>query len=637
MTPSLLLVDDEEEILATLRAILSARGFSVECETNVEAAIARLADDSAPTIGVVVSDILMPGRTGVSLLSDVRTKHPDIEVILMSGAPTLETAAAAVRLDAFDYLTKPVSGSRLAEVVGRALQKRASRLAQSAASDDADLRIEQLAIAYEQRTKELRGSSERFRQLVEGLDVLLFELSVASRRMTYVGGALSERVGLRGTPSLDDLLALVTGPDRERVSTVLQDLDASTWMLVRGLEIPIRAVDGAALWVRIAPSSPTSDSADLLPGVLLDVTELKQSQLDRAALEAELARDREARSRDLLTKLELPDDEPAVSRQSTRKPIDELELGDSPAIADVKRLVDVACEHDEPTLVLGETGTGKGVLAEWIHHHSTRKGKPFVSLNCASLRSDLVASELFGHTKGAFTSAVRDHRGLVEEAEGGTLFLDEVGELALDVQGQLLKVLEEKTFRRMGETRVRRSEFRLICATHRDLSLAVAEGRFRADLLYRIHVLPITLPPLRERIADLPALCRRLLDGVGAGKTILPKETLDHLARHAWPGNVRELRNALIRATLLANGRPLGPEHFVGLGPQGSQTSGFPSRTGSAPAEAPASTPPDDADEKAKILRLIERFDGNRAKVARELGIARSSLYRKLDQYGIDR
>ncbi|MBC7173910.1 MAG: sigma 54-interacting transcriptional regulator, partial [Polyangiaceae bacterium] len=271
--------------------------------------------------------------------------------------------------------------------------------------------------------------------------------------------------------------------------------------------------------------------------------------------------------------------------------------------------------------------TGKGALAEWIHRRSSFGAKPFVALNCATLRGDLLASELFGHARGAFTSAVSSRRGLIEEAAGGTLFLDEIGEMDLEVQSQLLKVLEEKTFRRVGESKVSRSDFRLICATNGELDEAAQEGTFRRDLLYRIDVLPIALPPLRERPEDIDLLARALLDTSSSGSVEIPEETVRFLAAQRWPGNVRELRNTLIRATLLSRGRILRPEHFDGF--VSKHRLPQPASRASVPAASPS-------DERSHILELLERYDGNRAKVARSLGVARSSLYRKLKAYGID-
>jgi DNA-binding NtrC family response regulator len=240
-------------------------------------------------------------------------------------------------------------------------------------------------------------------------------------------------------------------------------------------------------------------------------------------------------------------------------------FGDSPAIADLMKLLSVAADSDTVLLVQGETGTGKGVLAKWVHENSHRAPEAFVELNCSCLKGDLLRSELYGHVKGSFTSAVADREGLIELADKGTLFLDEIGDMDLAVQTQLLKTIEERTFRRVGENRIRKSDFRLICATNKDLLKETESGTFRKDLYYRICVFPITVPPLRDRIQDLAGLAAYFLREFGRKTLIVPSDVLAMLKDYEWPGNIRELRNMLERAALLAQNEPLVPEYFPGL------------------------------------------------------------------------
>ncbi|HET8647172.1 MAG TPA: sigma 54-interacting transcriptional regulator, partial [Vicinamibacteria bacterium] len=228
---------------------------------------------------------------------------------------------------------------------------------------------------------------------------------------------------------------------------------------------------------------------------------------------------------------------------------------------------------------------------------------------------DLLASELFGHARGAFTSAVADKEGLLDVADGGTLFLDEIGELDGPLQSQFLTVLEEKRYRRLGEVRVRRSEFRLICATSRVLADEVAAGRFRPDLFFRINVLPILVPPLRQRAADMAGLVAHLLGVLGAGGTELAPDVVPFLQAYPWPGNIRELGNALERALLLAGRGRLEREHFTWLQP-------------AAPARALAA-PVDEAD-LARCEQAVREHGGNVESAARALGLSRATLYRRL-------
>ncbi len=281
----------------------------------------------------------------------------------------------------------------------------------------------------------------------------------------------------------------------------------------------------------------------------------------------------------------------------------------------LERLIELAARNDDvPVLITGETGTGKGFVARRIHERSARAAQPFVEVNGASLNATFLESELFGHERGAFTDAKLAKRGLFEVASRGTLFLDEVGEVSLEVQPKLLKVLEDRTFRRLGGTAELRSDARVLAATNRPLADLVRDGRFRADLFYRLQVLTLALPPLRERREEIPALAAGFL---ARGATLAPS-ALDALQRYDWPGNVRELRNALWRAAVLAEGKPIEPRH-LGL-----------ARPMRAAAPDPAS-PRTLADaERDAIVHALRATNGNKVHAARLLGIARSTLNEKL-------
>jgi DNA-binding NtrC family response regulator len=296
-------------------------------------------------------------------------------------------------------------------------------------------------------------------------------------------------------------------------------------------------------------------------------------------------------------------------------------FGTSPAIVEAMEHASVAAANDTVVLILGETGTGKGVLARWIHGRSERKSEAFVELNCSSLKGDLLRSELFGHVKGSFTSSIKDREGLIEVADGGTLFLDEIGDMDMEVQTQLLKTIEEKSFRRIGENQVRKSDFRLICATNRDLIKETENGKFRNDLYYRICVFPIRVPALRERKDDMPGLCEEILRGFDYAHLPVAPSVLQLLSGYPWPGNIRELRNMLERACLLARGQAIMPEHFPGLNvrpaalPQGENGADLVNL---------------DEMEKNHIRRVLEHCRGDKYKASDVLGISLSSLYRKL-------
>ncbi len=287
--------------------------------------------------------------------------------------------------------------------------------------------------------------------------------------------------------------------------------------------------------------------------------------------------------------------------------------------------IDLAAKNPDATVLLqGETGTGKGFVARQIHERSARKDAPFVEINCASLSPTFFESDLFGYERGAFTDARQAKRGLLEVAGDGTLFLDEIAEMAADVQPRFLTVLEERTFRRLGGTTLLRSNARLIVATHQPLAEAVAERRFRADLYYRLHVLTITMPPLRDRRDDIVPLAVAFLPRGAA----LDDAAHPALLEYPWPGNIRELRNTIWRAAILADGEPIRATHL-----------GLPSSTPAPSGTRPTSPSTDPASlgavERQAIQRALAAAGGNRTRAARHLGIARSTLLEKIKKYSL--
>jgi DNA-binding NtrC family response regulator len=296
-------------------------------------------------------------------------------------------------------------------------------------------------------------------------------------------------------------------------------------------------------------------------------------------------------------------------------------------LAAARELVELASRSESPVLVTGETGTGKNLAAKAIHFGGPRRDGPFVSLNCAALPENLIEAELFGWERGAFTGAAAAREGLVEMADGGTLFLDEIGEMPLHLQSKLLALLEDKEVRRLGARTARPIDLRTVAATNADLEGRMAAGRFRADLYYRLDVIRVRLPPLRERLADLPLICGHLLArmaGRGPTPRLAPGE-LERLAYYRWPGNVRELRNVLDRSFVLHRDL-LRPSELLAPAP---------SEQVRAPADAPIL--PLEEVEREHVVRAVRHHAGNLARSARSLGISLSTLKRMLKRYGLDR
>jgi len=301
-------------------------------------------------------------------------------------------------------------------------------------------------------------------------------------------------------------------------------------------------------------------------------------------------------------------------------------LGTSSAITELREQANKVLAADSPVLIHGETGSGKGVLAKWLHFNGPRADEAFVDLNCAGLSRELLESELFGHERGAFTGASSTKIGLLEVAHRGSIFLDEIGDMDLQIQSKLIKVLEEKCFRRVGDVRDRRVDVRLIAATHQDLKKLVAEARFRKDLYFRVSAIPLRVPSLRERIEDIPLIAEAILRQSAAdlayGSVELAPDAVRALQAYPWPGNIREVRNVVERALLLGDKRVLD-----------SKSLRFDELV------VPAADGETDLTltqvERAHIERVLRRERGQVEKAAQVLGIPRSSLYQKLKKYGI--
>jgi two-component system nitrogen regulation response regulator GlnG len=322
-------------------------------------------------------------------------------------------------------------------------------------------------------------------------------------------------------------------------------------------------------------------------------------------------------------------------------PSDEEIVGRGPAMQTVFRRIALVAPRDACVLITGESGTGKELVARAIHRYSSRAGQPFLAIHVAALNPQIVESELFGHVKGAFTGADQPHAGLLELADGGTVFLDELADIPLAVQVKLLRVLEQGEFYPVGSTQAEPLNIRLLAATHQDLTKKVQEGAFRHDLFFRVNVFEIHLPPLRERLEDLPLLVDHFLRRL-QGTSPLPPETLAYLQRQAWPGNVRELRNAIEHALIVAQTGAILPEHFpepLTLPPTAGNLPGqalaewVRQRIGSASGELYQETI---RLAEATLLAEVMRFvAGNQVQAARILGLSRTTLRKKLAEHGL--
>ena len=322
-------------------------------------------------------------------------------------------------------------------------------------------------------------------------------------------------------------------------------------------------------------------------------------------------------------------------------------IGDSAALREVLAKVEQVAPTASTVLLRGETGTGKELVAHAIHINSPREHKPFVRVNCAALAPGILESELFGHEKGSFTGALQRRAGRFELADGGTLFLDEVGDLPMEVQIKLLRTLQEREFERVGGAETIKVDVRMVSATNRNLEKMIEEGEFREDLYYRLNVFPINLPPLRDRLDDLPVLAHHFVSkfarSMGTAVAGITPEGLAKLREYGWPGNVRELENIIERAMILGRGGEVGAQHldFGRRAHAAATSSGSFAPVAAEPVPAPVEEGRSLADrlldsERKEIVAAIEKSRGNIASASRQLGINRSTLYYRLRKHGLE-
>ncbi len=420
---------------------------------------------------------------------------------------------------------------------------------------------------------------------------------------------------------------VVTAPSGEEA---LKLMDKNYFDIVLS-DLRMPGIDGIQLLERVKELSPSTDVVIMTAYASIDsaVTAIKKGASDYI-VKPFINEDVKMRLKRILEHKSLQKEVEALRYQLSQRLKGDIFWGTSPQMQEIMRLLERVIPTKSTILILGESGTGKGVLAEFIHNNSPRQDKPFISINCSAIPENLLESELFGYKKGAFTGAITDKKGLIELANGGTLFLDEIGDMPLNLQAKILKFLETGEFIPLGDTTKKQVDVRILAATNRNLEGLIKEGKFREDLYFRLNVIEIKIPPLRERREDIPALVYFFIDKLAKehNKKVkgITNEALSFLINYDWPGNVRELKNVIERAVILATGE------FI-------TSNELPERIkGNRGLEFPAKTLKESLEEFEKnlILNTLKQVNYNKEQTAKILGIDLATLYRKLKKYQIE-
>ncbi|MBE9536836.1 MAG: sigma 54-interacting transcriptional regulator [Proteobacteria bacterium] len=564
MKYKILVVDDEKVLRYTFEEFLKEEGYEVVCAEDYKEALEKLENAD---FDLIFTDIVMGGETGIDLLRDIRKKGINSPVVIITGRPDIDTATEAVRLGAFDYISKPVDQHKLLKVAGVALKYKEAV----------------------DKKEEYRSNLEAiFASVKEGIvsvdsDMKVIEINSSALRLC---GLSRESVGKQ----LNELSGECNNMCMEALKETLDKKKP-----IEGRYIKCDKSDNPDQVVSIS-TSPLVDGNRVFSGAIMLLSD-------------------ESRVTDLEKKLK--------ERRGFQKII-----GNSEKMQDIYSLIESLANVQSTVLITGESGTGKELVAEAIHYSGVRSSKPLVKVNCSALSENLLESELFGHVKGSFTGATYNKIGRFQLADGGTIFLDEISGISPNIQLKLLRVLQDLVFERVGDSTPVRVDVRVIAATNRELSEMVKRGEFRDDLYYRLKVLGLHIPPLRDRVDDIPLLLDYFLDKFNAkfDKRIrgFSEAVHDSFLSYPWPGNIRELEHAVEHAFILCRKGFIDIKHLPGEFDPSRLKENFDASLGST-LEG----------EAALILKMLDETRWNRTEAAKILGMDRSTLYRKIVKYGL--
>ncbi len=561
MKEKILVIDDESSIRFTLGTFLSDEGYEVRTAEDYYKALSLI---SEMDFDLIFADIILGGKTGIDLLREVKERKLRCPVIIITGDPNIKTASDAVRLGAFDYITKPVRKNDIIHIAKVALQYKS---------------------LYDKSEKYRSNLEAIFRSVKDGIVTVDKELTVVeiNEAARSICGFSSDIVG-------KSLYSLSHDCEGKCVEAIVETVEKRQSVEKYRLECRHK---GRPDQVITLTTSPLIDSNGVFSGAVMVV----RDETPLAALERDMEERRQFHNI----------------------------VGRSKKMQEIYSLIESLADVPTTVLITGESGTGKELVAEALHYKGVRSDKPLVKVNCSALPENLLESELFGHIKGAFTGAIKDKIGRFQKADGGTIFLDEIGDMSHSMQLRLLRVLQNMEFERVGDSTPVKVDVRVIAATNQQLSERVRLGKFREDLYYRLKVVELNLPPLRDRLEDIPLLVDHFIkqfnNKLNKDITSVSEEVQKMFMEYMWPGNIRELEHTLEHAFILCRHSMITVEN---LPPDFRIISG---------TRAPLIK--EETDYTQEILKALEKTGGNKAKAARLLGISRRTLYRKMEEYGI--
>ncbi len=559
MNPKILIVDDEESIRFTFESFLQDRGYEVETASNYDEALVKIQQNE---FDLIFADIILGGQSGIELLYTARKKDPNCPVVMVTGAPEVASATEAVRLGAFDYLSKPVVQETLFHVTDLALKHKA---------------------LIEEKEKYRSNLEAIFRSVKDAIitvddRMVLIEINDAAEKIC---GTLRSDTG-------KPLSSVATGCNGNCIRYIERNINSNKPAEIPRLECVNKNGDKLVVTIN---TSPLVDKHGKVSGTVI----VMRDETKVAMLERELK-----------------------ERQQFHNII-----GDSSQMQNIYTLIEDLADVETTVLITGESGTGKELIAEAIHYKGNRSNKPIVKVNCSALSENLLESELFGHVKGSFTGADRDRNGRFKRADGGILFLDEIGDISNKIQLHLLRVLQEKEFERVGDSTPIKVNVRIIAATNQDLKKKVKLGEFREDLYYRLKVMEVSIPPLRDRREDIPLLTNYFLNKSNQklNKKIegVSEDVMNIFMEYPWPGNIRELEHALEHSSIVCRKNFITADH---LPPDLKNFTGV----------TPVKKAPGDYNT---ILEALKKTGWNKSKAARLLKMSTRTIYRKIEKYNI--